>query len=272
MNLKPKINKAKRAIMRESPSILTGIGVTGVFSTTILAIKATPAAESLLYEERVDRYEDYMERKKADPDYLDPDFDGDPTRWHISPLDCVKLTWQCYIPTVISGAITIACIIGANKINLQRNAALMSLYSVTQEALREYQEKVIEVIGKNKEEKVQEELAQDKLEKNPIEEGNIILTHTGEHLFYDEFSGRYFKSDIETVRRCMNDFNWDLLTDMYKPINEFYDYLGIDPIEGGRRIGWDVESGKIEIKFTAKIATNGEPCIVLGYSTYPKPL
>lgn len=265
MNLKPKINKIIRKIDSKSPSILTGFGITGVFTTTILAIRATPAAYTLIAEEYLARHEDTLERIKADPNYSYLDED-------LTLLEKVKLTLPCYAPTIISGSLTVICIFAANKINLQRNAALFGLYSVTNEALSRYQEKVIETIGKRKEEKIHEEMAQDRLDENPIEENSVYVTGHGDHLFFDTLSGRYFKSDIETVRKIQNDFNEELLTDMYKPVNEFYYMLGLEPIEMGRAAGWDVDMGKLDIRFSAKIASNGEPAIVLDYSIYPKNL
>jgi hypothetical protein len=75
---------------------------------------------------------------------------------------------------------------------------------------------------------------------------------------------------METVRQCQNDFNYDMLHEMYKPINEFYEALGLERIETGKDMGWNVDDGYLDIRFTAKIATNNEPCIVMEYSVYPK--
>ena len=75
--------------------------------------------------------------------------------------EIVKLTWECYIPTAAVGLSTIACIIGAHNIHLRRNAALASLYSLTESAFKEYQSKVVETIGKNKELKVRDDVVSD---------------------------------------------------------------------------------------------------------------
>lgn len=53
-----------------------------------------------------------------------------------------QFTWQCYLPAAIMGGLTIACAI---SINLCHNAALASVYSLTELALKENQAKVVKV-------------------------------------------------------------------------------------------------------------------------------
>ena len=57
---------------------------------------------------------------------------------------------------------------------------------------------------------------------------------------------------------------------MFVPLNELYDMLGLEGTEMGRNAGWDVQNGKLDIQFSAKIATDGEPCIVLSYPIEPR--
>jgi hypothetical protein len=243
MNPKQLLKTTGHAIDKNSPTILTAIGATGVISTTALGIKATLSAKTLVDEE------------------LDP---------NSTQKEIIEAVWMLYIPTVISGVITIASIIGSNHISSQRNAALASLYSITNSALNEYQDKVVELVGEKKATKVKDEIAQDKLNSNPVEKTEVFLTGKGEHLCYDSLSGRYFKSDIETIRKAINDFNAELWKDMYHTLNEFYDYLDLEHTEMGRTSGWNVEDGMLEVHFSANIATSGEPCIVLEYLTTPK--
>lgn len=248
MNIKNKAIKLGHGINKESPTILTGISITGLISTAILAARAAPAAGKIIEE--------------ADAKL---NWDED-----LTLLEKVKLTWKLYLPAGLVGLSTITCIIGANSIHLRRNAALVGLYTFTEGALKEYQQKVIEVIGDKKDGKIRDEIAQDKLDKNPIDGYNVILTGQGQHLFYDSLSSRYFKSDIETVRKAINDFNVELFKDMYRTLNDFYDELDIEGTEMGRNMGWNVEDGTLEVRFSAKIATSGEPCVVLNYPVQPR--
>jgi len=243
-----------RGLEKESPAILTGLGITGIATTVILAVKATPKALYILQEEESARYADESRREP------------------ISKLDILKLTWRCYIPAALVGIGTAGCFVGAHSINLRRNAVLAGLYTVSTEALKEYQEKIIETIGQNKENKIREAIAEDHLKENPISKNQVLVTGRGKVLFYDSWSGRYFESDMETVRKIQNDLNHELLSgqEAYFPLNSFYQDLGIPGIKSGEDIGWSFDEGMLDLKFTTKIADNGIPCIVIEYKIQPK--
>lgn len=244
MSVKNLVRTAGKSVNKNSPTILTGIGVAGIFSTVALSIKGTILAVKVIDDE------EFFKKRK------------------LESREKIELVWKLYIPTAASSVLTAAAIIGSNHISSRRNAALVSLYTVAEGALKEYQDKVAEMFGEKKEAKVRDELAQDKLDENPIKE--ILIYGKGEHLFFDALSGRYFRSDVESVRRVQNDFNELLFNDMFVPLNELYDMLGLEGTEMGRHSGWDVQNGKLDIQFSAKIATDGEPCIVLNYPIEPR--
>lgn len=248
MKIKRVVKSLGNTIDANSPAILTGIGVAGVLSTVALAIKGTFSAVYVLNEEETLSKRELMLREK------------------------LELVWKFYIPTAASSVLTITAIIGSNHISTRRNAALLSLYSMADIALQEYQDKVADMIGQKKEEKIRDEIAQDKLDSDPVNGREIIITGKGDYLFYDTLSGRYFRSDVETVRRAQNDFNELLFNDMYLPLNDLYGMLGLEATDLGRSTGWDVQNGKLDLRFTAKIATDGEPCIVLAYTIEPRVL
>jgi hypothetical protein len=250
VKIKRVVKSLGNTIDANSPAILTGIGVAGVLSTIALAIKGTSSAAYVIFEE---------ENLRGQEQYVP-----------LTQREKLELVWKFYIPTAASSILTIVAIIGSNHISTRRNAALLSLYSMADMALKEYQDKVAEMIGEKKEEKIRDEIAKDKLDNNPLDGREVILTGKGTCLFFDTLSGRYFRSDLETVRKVQNDFNELLFNDMFLPLNDLYDMLGLEDTDMGRRAGWDVQNGKLEIQFSAKIATDGEPCIVLSYSVEPK--
>lgn len=238
-----------------SPTILTFLGASGVFTTAGMAIGATPPAMNLIAQEKDARKEEAL---KAGHGLMPRPI----TKW-----DMVKITWRCYVPTAAVALVSVGCIVGANSINLRRNAALASLYSVTREAFEKYQEKVIEEYGKNKEEKVRESLAQDQLNTHPIRD--VFRTGRGDVLFFDPWSARYFMSDPEWVRRCINDFNHRLNADSERSLNCFYDDLGLEHVRAGDDIGWVSDKGLMEIPFITKLTPEDRPCIILNYQNGP---
>lgn len=243
-----------KVLSKNSPTILTGLAVTGLIATVALAIKATPKAIEIIEMEK-----DYREQEVQDKDHNKP----------IDVIDTVKLTWKPYLPTILMCAATISCIVAANNINLRRNAALASLFSVTEATLKEYQAKVVEQIGEKKEEKLRSEIAQERLNNNPVDEKTVILTGRGQYLCYDAFSARYFRSDVECLRKAENTFNQRLLREGWLGINEFYYEIGLEPIELGDEMGWIAERSLLDLKFDSKLSKDIEPCLFIGYSVSP---
>ncbi|WP_418273345.1 DUF6353 family protein [Hominenteromicrobium sp.] len=237
----------KTAIKKHSPEILTGIGIAGMITTTVMAVRATPKA-LILIEER--KEEIGAEKLEA--------------------MDMVKTTWACYIPAAITGTLSVACLIGASSVNARRNAALATAYTLSESALKDYQGKVIEMFGEKKNEAVKDAVAKDKVEKNPVVTREVIITEKGNTLCYDAISGRYFKSDIEKIKKAECELNRQMLDDMYVSLNDFYYEIGLDSVKLGDELGWNVDSGYIDLSFSSQLASDGTPCLVIDYSVAPR--
>lgn len=241
------IKGIKASISRHSPEILTGIGIAGMVTTTILAVKATPKAIKLIEAEKRAKHVDAL-----------------------SPVDTVKTVWKCYIPAAMTGVSSIACLIGSNAINAKRNAALTTVYTLSEMARNEYKEKVIETIGEKKEHTIKEKVDAERIKKDPVSKKEVIITEKGTTLCYDHVFGRYFKSDIDIINRAMNKINREIVINMYASLNDFYAELGLSPVEMGYDLGWNIDDGTIEIEPSSQLADDGTPCLVIDYSVSPK--
>lgn len=248
---KPKLSSISKgirgAITKHSPEILTGIGIAGMITTTIMAVRATPKA-LILIEER---------KEEIDVDKL-------------TPIELIKTTWTCYIPAAITGGLSIICLIGASSVNAKRNAALATAYTLSESALKEYQEKVIETIGEKKEQTVRDAIAKDRIDKNPVSSREVIITEKGNTLCYDAISGRYFKSDIDKLKKVENELNRRMRDEMYVSLNEFYYEIGLNPTSIGDDIGWNIDHGYIELNFSSQLSDDGNPCLVINYQVAPR--
>lgn len=241
------IKGIKASISRHSPEILTGIGIAGMVTTTILAVKATPKAIKLIEAEKQAKHVDAL-----------------------SPVDTIKTVWKCYIPAAMTGVSSIACLIGSNAINAKRNAALTTVYTLSEMARNEYKEKVIETIGEKKERTIKEKVDAERIKKDPVSKKEVIITEKGTTLCYDHVFGRYFKSDIDLINRAMNKINREIVINMYASLNDFYAELGLSPVEMGYDLGWNIDDGTIEIEPSSQLADDGTPCLVIDYSVSPK--
>lgn len=263
-NVSKMIKTVKNATVKHSPEILTGIGIAGMITATIMAVRATPKALILIEEEKRSINHDILEAAKKNGDETCAKIDK------LKPLDTVKVTWKCYIPAVVTGTASVACLIGASSVNMRRNAALATAYTLSESALKDYQEKVVESIGEKKEQTIRDAVAKEKVEKNPVQNTEVILTSKGETLCYDAISGRYFKSDIEKIRQVVNDLNLQMRDEMYVSLNDFYYEIGLESIKVGDDLGWNIDAGYIELRYSSQLATDGTPCLVIDYSYGPR--
>ena len=246
IKFKPLIKTIRSGLAKHSPAILTALGITGMIGTTVLAVKATPKALDLI------------ENKKEELDK-----DG------LTVAETVKATWKCYVPAAITCATSAACLIGASSVHTKRNAALATAYKLSESAFIEYRDKVVETIGEKKEQSVRDAIAKDHVEKNPVTNNEVIITDRGYTLCYDELSGRYFYSDIEKIKKAANELNRQMLNDMYVSVNELYYELGLEGTKLGEQMGWNVDRGLIDLKFSATVSADDRPCIVLDYRVPP---
>lgn len=58
--------------------------------------------------------------------------------------------------------------------------------------------------------------------------------------------------------------------EMYVSLNDFYSEIGLDPIKVGNDLGWNIDRGEIDISFSAQVADNDQPCLVVDYTIAPQ--
>ncbi len=226
-----------RKLKKFSPTILSCFGAAGVVGTSVLAVKATPKA---------------LRKIRSDSRYAHNDPDA------YTKLEAFQSAWFYYVPSVVMGAATIVCIFGANILNKHQQAAITSAYALLNDAYQDYKNKLKELYGEDAHRKIMEAIAVEKA-------NDVYMASTGlvegssldfdEHnpddnrLFYDGYSKRYFESSINRVLQAEYYLNRDFAIGGYRSVNDFYEFLGIAPIDGGDEIGWDIATGLAWIDF-----------------------
>lgn len=242
------INSTKGFLNKHNPEILTGIGVAGMVTSTVLAVKATPRALQLL--------EDAKGHGEIRCDKL--------------PVKTViMVAWKPYLPAIITGVLSASCIIGASTINSKRNAALATAYAISEKTLVRYRDKVVETIGEKKEKEIKEKIAQDEVNKKSISNNQVIITSKGNTLCMDSISGRVFRSDLDIIRKAVNELNKRMLNQNYISLDEFYSAIGLDSTKNSSYLGWNIDKGFIELEFDTCLVED-EPCVYIDYSIAPK--
>lgn len=226
------LNTLKTFVKKNGPTILTCIGSVGVVITSVMAIKATPKAIVLLEDARDEK--------------------GD----NLTKFEKVMVAGPVYIPTIIVGASTIACVFGANILNQRQQASIMSAYALLDSTYKEYQSKVVDLYSEEADSRVKKEIAKDKY----LGDDKLV---DNDALFYDEFSGRYFESTNAKVLKAEYETNKKISDHGGACLNDFYRALGLEPTKYGDRLGWPVNDLSLDFRHEKFILDDGlEGCII----------
>lgn len=235
---------ARKLFSDNSPTILTAAAVVGVVATAVLVAKAAPKAHIDIQNEKSERADE------------------------VTLIEQAQLVWKYYVPAAATGTATIACIIGANTISTKRSAALASAVGLSEYAFKEYRTKVAEQFGETKETKVHDAVMRDVIDRNPIADNQVIVTGNGKSVFHDSFTGLYFETDMESVRRAVNDINEQIFGQDSASLNEFYNRLGVKATKIGDELGW-TQVNKLEVRYSTQLMDDGRPCVVIDYRKEP---
>lgn len=195
------MNKFSIFLRRHSGTILSIISSCGVVSTAVLSGMATYEAVKA------------VDKKKAK-----------------TKKEKLKVITPIYIPTVLSGVSTIACIVSANLLSKFQQASLASAYALLNSSYKEYRNKLKELHGDEADLEVISNIASEKFPEGKIPEGC--------ELFYDQYSKRYFSMPMEDVIFAVYNLNRHFAFNSLVTVNEFYDFLQISKINGGDIVGW----------------------------------
>ena len=259
------LKNVSATLSKRSPEILTGIGIAGMITSTVLAVKATPKAVALI-EERKEEINKHQFNKNIEQD---ASLKNHKELEKLDFKETVKTVWKCYVPSAVVATASIACLVGASSVHVKRNAVLATAYQLSEAAATEYKNKVVETIGAKKEEAIRDSINKDRIEKNPVANNQVFLTEKGNTLCYDHTSGRYFKSDIDKINKAINEINRRINQSFYVSLNELYEELGLDGTALGDELGWNSDMGLLELHLSAQ-ANDGNPCLVLDFNIMPK--
>ena len=242
-------------LSKNSPTILTCLAAVGAISTVVLAVKATPRAQDDIFDAEEEKGED------------------------LTPVETVECCWKRYIPTAVSGMMTVACIFGARYCSNVQKEALASGYLLAHATLQEYERVVEERFGKGKAQDVRAEVRtriaerEEPLENFPIRQQDAIYTGYGNTLFWDCVEKRYFYSDIHFLEHTANKINERLFVghEPYIDQNEILIDWGLPTKKYGNEMVVTPEYPlTISITPDPQRMDNGDVRILLDYELYPK--
>lgn len=237
--VKPFLIGGKRWITKNAPHILMAMGTGGSVTALIFAAKASPAANKAIWDARTEKTATRLEmspeevREKADIRY---EYDK------LTIPETVKACGKYYIPAIGMEAFSLLCFWGAHGIDVRRQAVLAGLYSTAEQALIEYQKKVVEMIGKEPEREIRNAIAQDHVDRNPPPT-LMIEPDTDVWVYY---SGYKFRSNYYKLKDIQNDANHELIANLYLSESDLLwmfdpDHRYVVPSQTSRNVGWSVD-------------------------------
>ena len=229
------VRVAQQFVVRNSHHILTGLALLGVGASVGLSVRA----DRIIHEWDIDEFKKLTKEQR------------------------IKIYAKIYAPPAIAVLATGACIVGAHSISVRRESSLLLAYEGTRQMYDRYRATVQDRLGP--EEKEIANKAASKAQPVPRE---TIVYGEGDVLFYDAYSGRYFKSTVNKIDRVVNELNYTLLREMCVSLNEFYAGIGLDGISLGDQLGWN-EQRQIEVHYGAKVSEEGRAVVVVDFVVEP---
>ena len=254
------------------PEILSGVGITLMIAAVPLAIVATVKAQEKIKEKKEALANDIREASE------NPEVPVDVDSIELPAKEVIKACWPYYIPSVIATTAGAFCSASSTKEGLGRTAEAIGMYKLSEMAAAKYREKTREVIGDKKEEEIQNRVVKDRMELVTDDHGRISSvydTRDGTTLCFDYWSGRYFYSDIDYIRRQINNVNETMLResmsmDGWVTLNDVYNAIGLPQTGTGEHMIWRVgKEGLIELKPTSMLVDDDRPCWVLNFRQPP---
>lgn len=240
------LSKSQSFVKRNSATILTCVGAAGVIATTVTAVKATPKALVLLEKAKEEKGEE------------------------LTKFETFKIAAPVYIPTILLGASTLACIFGANVLSTRGQASLMSAYALADSSYKDYRKKVDELYGEEAGAQIRAELAKDKYEEEPVK------VEDGNRLYYDFYSRQYFEASPFEVQRAEYEINKTLMLDDAVFLNDWYKLTGADQLEHGYDFGWSTSTNMeaywqtwIDFHHEKVVMDDGLECIIITFAQEP---
>lgn len=226
------------------PDVLTGIGIAGVFITAYLSVKA-----AIKYKEKTDNKD-------------------------LEPKEKVVTAVKCFAGAAAVATGTALVIYKSNDLSKTYLTEAYGMYRITQRRLDHQTKAIKETVPED----VQEEI-QRKTDEKTLATSNIFIedTGTGNELFYDTFSDRYFKMSMEQFLFGRYEFNRTYQLAGAVNFNYLYSLWGVKKSKFGELIGWNEyymsgewDASWIDIDLRKLTTANGDTIWMIHYPILPK--
>lgn len=251
------LGAVNRFAVKNSPVILMSLGGASLAMSVVLSAKAVPKAAEAKERATEGIRQKYHNGESWSWEYLDTKGKAQEIFYR------AKVYAPIYAPTILAFGAGIGFFLGANHIQVKRNGMLVAAYSLSENALLKYQNKVVDKLGEKAHMEVVDDIARDTIHEHPYDQKEVIVTSHGDTRCYDCLSGRYFLSDINAIRKAENTIVKRLVDEMTCTLNDFYEELDLPTTKLGEIVGWDVNDISPDFQFSPILDDDQVPCLAI---------
>lgn len=262
---------------KNAPTLMAVAAVGGVIALGVLAFKAEPKAKKVTEAAREEK-DRLLKEKEAKEQEEGANLEEVEKAYKAgvrhAKIDALIGYAKCLWPVFLCGGLTIALIIAGNRISVKRLAVMTGAYEVVSGDLKKYKEKALEIAGEKKVAEIDKQLAEEKMAENCDHNGHPMVVYsngTGDQLYYDWWSGNFFRSREAHIERVFKHASEDVTLSHFSPLNAYiYPELGLPCAGCGENYGLiDFTDPKYESSWAE--TPGGDKAIVLKYPVHPMP-
>ncbi len=254
MSVKEQIIKtAKRTslvIDKNSPKILTGIGIASGLAATGFAVYSTLKVDEILeiHQNKMIHIQKEVKHLEADDNIVDEkSIQRNKTLVYV---ETGAMLARLYLPTILLSSVSVVSILCAHNILDKRYTAAAAAFATVSEQFNEYRERVKKEFGEEKERDIyhgiKTEQVKDEKGKKKEERSYDKTVNNGISRYFDEFSPYWdhtnYDLNASQIRAVLHQANDRLYADGHLFLNDVYRMLGISDTKEGAVLGWILDA------------------------------
>lgn len=226
------------------PHILTGVASFGVIATSVETAKAVLAVKEIDADESDER----------------------------TPSEKSKAIVKKWIPAVVSGVLTIVCIVSSDVVHTKRYAGMLGAYLAAKTELPKCKQKLEDLVGKEKAKEICDKVKED---NTPVAvRGMDTTTNVSKTIKYkvvDQVTGFEFTASIAALMRGETAVAKEIARVGHAFLETFYDAAidgAVDYPEIAGRIFWGNDAYRTDLMnliISAEVDSDGEVYLTIDY-------
>ena len=218
--------------------VLTALSSIGVVGTAMLAANEAPKVQRELAIAQADKIYEYSDHFAHEAGKAGK----------MTMAEKAKIIIPGYLPSILVGMTTIACMIGAQIFNVKQQAMLLGMYGLLSEQYSAYRKEVQKEVGKEREKEIyissQKQLKELRAENERLRKENAPQLYE-----FAMLPGIIFEAKQEHINNVFYHMMWSMLNHGEFSLKELYDHIGLPECvyntDDAEEYGWEAYENEI---------------------------